>query len=397
MRRDRSEATLPTPFIETKQRWPWVNWHDSRDARGTAARFRTPHNDWDDGSTSECRFDPGLEGLRQIVRDAEAEQHRVRALGSSWSLSKVAFVEDCLVNTAELSWWAVGVEHELVNGAYTGNPERLVFAQCGVQIVELNDGLQRRGLALPTAGASNGQTIVGAMSTGTHGSAHEVGAIQDYILALHVVGEGGAHFLIQRRSRPVVTQGFADWLGATLHSDDELFLAAVVGFGSFGLIHAVLFEAVPLFLLGRLVKQFDYDEIAEAAGTHDVSRLALGAVGDPLFHVEFVINPYRRGRGQGGAFARVLYKREHRRGDPLPVLPIAGGEKLLSQDLVSLAGKFTDEAPGVIGGFLQKQLAESAVVPTAPAIIYGTPGQQFGDSLPTRDVADRLWLVSCFC
>lgn len=65
----------------------------------------------------------------------------------------------------------------------------------------LNDALEKarpERLALPTCGASNGQTIVGATQTGTHGSAHAYGPMPNYVRALHIVAEGGKHYLIAR-------------------------------------------------------------------------------------------------------------------------------------------------------------------------------------------------------
>jgi FAD/FMN-containing dehydrogenase len=60
-------------------------------------------------------------------------------------------------------------------------------------------------VSLIASGASNGQTIAGAMSTGTHGSANAVGGIPDYVLALHIVGEGGDR---ERRSPKLICGNF---------------------------------------------------------------------------------------------------------------------------------------------------------------------------------------------
>ena len=54
---------------------------------------------------------------------------------------------------------------------------------------------------------------------------------------------------LERASRPVVTPAFAAALGAELWRDDALFEAALVSFGSFGILHGLLIETEPLFLL----------------------------------------------------------------------------------------------------------------------------------------------------
>src|SRR5690606_10230531 len=109
-----------------------------------------------------------------------------------------------------------GLKPENVDPAYAGNPEYLVFTQCGTSVLELNRILERRGLALPTSGASNGQTFCGAFSTGTHGAANMVGSMQDYVAGLHVVGEGGRDYWVEPASRPVVSRKFCETLGTEL-------------------------------------------------------------------------------------------------------------------------------------------------------------------------------------
>ena len=114
------------------------------------------------------------------------------------------------------------------------------------KVIESKD--ERRSLF--TSGAANGQTIVGATSCGTHGSALDFGALHDHIVAIHLVASGNSHFWIERKSRPVMTAAWVKQLGATLkRDDDDLFNAAVVSFGSFGIIQAVVIETVPRYLL----------------------------------------------------------------------------------------------------------------------------------------------------
>ena len=374
---------MPNPIIDVLENREWRNWHSSRRVGGLVARLYTPRNAWDDGSQTPGKpFAAGLAGLQQIVKQAEVDRRRVRAVGSGWSLSSAPFVSDYLVNTARLSSWFLGFRTPtLVDTRVRAASSRLVFAQCGIQIKALNTFLEGTGLALPTSGASNGQTIVGAMSTGTHGSAHDIGSIQDYILGLHVVAEGGKHYWIERPSQPTMTQAFADWLGAELRRDEDLFLSAVVGFGSFGLVHAVMFQAVPLYLLELWIKQCDYDDVEAIACSRDFSQFALKYPAETPYHFEVVINPYKRKRGEQGAFMRVMYKRPVTGSVPSP--PPTDGANILSRDLVSIAGHFSDAIPGLVPGILQSQLL-SALPPTDPGTVLATPGIHFGDSQPTN-------------
>src|SRR5215472_9391462 len=373
---------MPTPVINVQTSRLWQNWHSSSGIGGNTARFYTPHNEWTDGSKTPGQdFAPGLAALQSIVQDGERDQKRVRAIGSGWSMSSAPFVSDYLINTQWLSSYFVGFNTPtVVDESIRDNADKLVFAQCGMQIKSLNSVLETNGLALPTSGASNGQTIAGAMSTGTHGSAHDVGGIQDYILGLHLVAEGGRHYWIERPAKPTMTQAFADWLGAQLIRDEDLFLSAVVSFGSFGLIHAVMFQAEPLYLLELFTKQFDFDDVVNAC-QRDPTNLGLPD-GDAMpFHFEVLINPYRRKVGEGGAFIRVMYKRPLTGAVPSP--PPTDGFTILSRDLVSIAGHFSDAVPAAVPGILQNKLMQS-IQPTTPNTILATPGIQFGDSQPTH-------------
>lgn len=374
---------MPEPIIDVRTDHKWENWHFSSGVGGKVSKFFIPWNDWADNSPSPSGkpFAPGLAGLKSIVRQAEAAGKRVRAAGSGWSLNNVAFVPDYLVDTANLSALLIGFGPAYVSPADGADSERFVFAQCGAQIKTINQELAKRSLALPTSGASNGQTIVGAMSTGTHGSALSVGSIPDFILGLHIVAEGGKDYWIERASRPAMSDRFVSWLGATLIRDDDLFHSAVVGFGSFGLIHGVAFKAEPLYVLEMFVEQLDYERVVPAVTTLDMRGLGLPD-GDALpFHFEVLFNPYKRGSGQKGAFLRVMYKRPYVA--PGPRLATTHGASINGRDLVSIAGVFSGVLPGAtVGDFLQTQLQET-VTPTAPVTVPMLPGVAFGDCEPT--------------
>jgi hypothetical protein len=376
---------MAEPDLSPASDHEWRNWHATEGVGGKVERFFTPRNLWADGTKPARMFEAGAAALAAIVRIAEKNGKRVRAIGSGWSLNSCAFNAEYLVNTARLNEWFIGFNTEsMLTESFRPRKRRMVFAQCGVQLKVLNGYLEARRLSLPTSGASNGQTIVGALSTGTHGAAHAVGAIQDFMLALHVVGRGGGQYLIQRASRRAVTQKFAAWLGAKLVEDDALFNAAVVSFGSFGLIHGVLFEAEPAFLLERRVYQLDYPAVVIPATTLDVSSLGLPRGPELPFHFEVVLNPYRLGYGEQGAFVRFMYKRllGPTEAIPKPELPPSGLQP--SEDLVGIAGTVADVVPAAIPSLLQSQLVSAMEPIGAAAVRTGTHGQIFGDTLKTN-------------
>jgi hypothetical protein len=172
----------------------------------------------------------------------------------------------------------------------------MVFAQGGIEVGNLNEILALRGASLSTTGASCGQTLAGALSTGTHGSAIKIGAIHDTVRGLHLVVGRDRHVLLERATEPVVTDEFCTQLGAERISNDAVFNAALVSFGTFGLIHAAIVEVEPLFELTRHRFRLPYVSGLDGFGANPDSSLRVpdgvrSIVSDELYHVDMVMNP----------------------------------------------------------------------------------------------------------
>ncbi|HEX2730927.1 MAG TPA: FAD-binding protein [Polyangiaceae bacterium] len=333
------------PLMTFQRHVTWTNVHGN--IKITCERLYDVLNRWDDGTTppDASRFKAGLAGLAQIVRDAEATGKRVRAQGGGWSLSQIATSEDFLVNTKLLNAINIGFKAANVAPEFTGDRQRVVFAQCGTSVMELNHALESRGLALPTSGASNGQTICGAIATGTHGSNRRLGAMHDTILGLHLIAAGGNGYWLESPTRPLASEAFAAVLGAKLLRDEQLFRAAVVGLGSFGLIHAVAFEAVPLYTLEARGKRYDHADALPVLSTLQVAPLKLARGEQVPDHFEVVFDPYADGKGAKGAYVRYMYQLNN-----APALNQPGGGTFTSpgQDVLGLLGAITSAAPALI-------------------------------------------------
>jgi FAD/FMN-containing dehydrogenase len=239
----------------------------------------------------------GLQGttkaLQGLIQEAIDDGQRLRALGNGWSFSRVAYTDGRLLNTLPLNWH-FDISDASRAAAYQGDPASLLFVQCGTAILEVNRILEARGRSLPGSGASNGQSIAGALSTGTHGSAYKAGAIPDFVVGLHLIVGADRHVWLERASYPVASDHFVSLLGAEAIRDDALFNAALVSFGSFGIIHGVMLESVPLFYLRKHREWLPLsDGLKAAMRTLDFSGVALpGGSSDP-YHFEMVVNPHR--------------------------------------------------------------------------------------------------------
>jgi hypothetical protein len=294
-------------------------------------------------------IDPGIpllrrsgEALSAIVGHALRERKTLRVAGSRWSLSNVIEPGDILLDSAYLNE-ILRVRSEWLTPDYTTSRASRgfvpVFAQGGATIHSLNKALAELGLALRTSAASDGQRIAGAIATGTHGSALDVGAMHDTVLAIHFVVASDRALLLMPGTRPPLTAGVGDWLAAETGiptetiRDDAAFAAALVSLGSLGVVHGVVLEAEPLYGLRTQVIPFDVRDarLGRAIETLDTRPLHPHRPERP-FHFEVVLSPYPA--AGSGAFVVLMWK-EH--AFPPPVAPPPRDPEL-TVDLFNLIG-----------------------------------------------------------
>jgi len=317
---------------------------------------------------------------------ATAKQHgmKVRAIGSSWSLSKAPTTSGWTFNTNRLRG-RLKVKATDIDPAYPGTADQksgLYLFQCGNTVADVNKALETdaQKRALFTSGAANGQTIVGATQCGTHGSALEFGALHDHIVALHLITTADKHYWIERKSRPVMAKAWVDSLGAKLmRDDDDLFNAAVVSFGSFGVVSAVVLETAPRYLLEtrpRTVKLTE--DLWKAIGALDFSVAPFN--GDKPYFFQAVINP---------SSDDVLIMANYRKDPPpaafSPNYDLISPPKSIGPgfDALSTLGVILDAFKGVIPPF--SKLAAKQLFDTTPKT--GTPGMIYGYKPPLLHVA----------
>jgi FAD/FMN-containing dehydrogenase len=336
--------------VVKKEARTWSNRHEN---------FSVPvqglYDIWNPGVSSDQMINgyrATTQKLQELVGNAISENVRLRSIGSAWSISRAAVTDGWLINTKPLNW-VFRISKSGISENYKGNTSNLLFVQCGCSIGELNRYLNKREKSLKTSGASNGQTIAGALSTGTHGSAMETGAVQDFVVGMHLIVGPGRHVWVERASYPVTTDTFADRFGAEVIRDDSVFNSALVSFGSFGIIHGVMIETEDIYLLeaSRLKVPFD-DNVKQVMQTLDFERIQLPAPAEKPYHFEIVINPHA---SDGNAFTTVMYKKpyqpdyEEREG--------SSGRFQAGDDFLSVIGTLLDVLPGAIPGAVNSLLA----------------------------------------
>ncbi len=192
----------------------WVNW--AGDQRCRPARIVRPAS---------------REELAEAIASA-ATGEKVRVAGSGHSFTEAALTDGTLIGL------------EGLGGVLDADPASgLVRVGGGTVLADLNEELDRLGLAMENLGDIDRQTIAGAISTGTHGTGARLRNISAQVEGMELVlGDGSVR-----------------QLGPT--ADAELLRAARVGVGALGAISAVTLRCVPAFSLSRVDAPHPRDEV----------------------------------------------------------------------------------------------------------------------------------------
>jgi FAD/FMN-containing dehydrogenase len=265
--------------------------------RTTVARILDVDNVGPDGTllAGFDMFRDAGECLDRLIREARDAGKRILPIGAGWALSKINITDGWLVNTKLLNG-CYDIGERYFDDAYPAVERRnVVLAQAGVQIAELNAYLElvpredadRR--AIRAAGIGNGQTVAGSVSGNTHGAQITFGAMPDFVAGLHIATGSGRTLWIEKASKPVLNEEFAAKIGAELIRDDDIFNAAVVGFGTFGIIAAMAVETAPIY-------QLEFPPIADIHHADLKAKLSGFADAPPehLYHYEFIFDPHSR-------------------------------------------------------------------------------------------------------
>ena len=191
-----------------------------------------------------------IEELAAIVSQAERDGVTVRAVGAHHSWSDAALTTGYVIETHGLTG-VRDVDVALLKPG--GDPGRLVSVRGGTRLQDVNPALADRKLALENMGGYDAQTIAGVMATATHGSGIALGPIVDQVRSLDLVVSGGRMVRIEPSGGITDPERFKaarpDW---SLEQDSDVFDAARVSVGCFGIVDSVVLEAVPAYWLNEV-------------------------------------------------------------------------------------------------------------------------------------------------
>jgi hypothetical protein len=365
------------PDDEAPQAWNGV--HVTH--KTTVAELVNVDNVGPDGTvlTGFDMFREAGESLDEVIRQARDAGQRVLAIGSGWALSKINITDGRLVNTKLLNG-CYDIDERYFDASYPAADRRcVVVAQAGMQIAELNAFLEitpgRVGdkRALKAAGIGNGQTIAGAVSGNTHGSQLDFGAMPDFVVGLHLATGSGRTLWIEKASKPVLNEEFAERIGAEMIRDDDVFNAAVVSFGTFGIIAAVAVQTAPIYQLAfPPIADVHYDDLK--------TQLSAFATPDPVdvYHYEFIFDPHdRKQMAMAASAPKVPFEPGHPTPQPRWIvrdkLGYAPGDNILPR----VAALLRLLPPRFVSAIAFKQYRKLALLNQ----VRGTPGQLYTSSI----------------
>jgi hypothetical protein len=319
--------------------------------------------------------------MQRLFADAISKGEGFRAIGSRWSMSHIAHQKDNIHVNALMNL-KIKPEPNQLHPDTDFLAENLFLIQCGNVIKEIHNFLNDFGKSMKTTGASNGQTIAGCISTGVHGSALDIGSVQDYVVGLSIITgpDPEDRVYLERASKPALSDEFAGIIQSKIIRDDGMFNAALVSLGSFGFIHGVVIEAEDRFLLKRYVKKISKDLALDLAATLDFENSSFkipsetDAAGKGIrpYHYKVFINPYVN---DNEYVIELMYKKPYQSGYPDPVPAI---KTSLYKDLVYLFIKIAQTWQNSIPKLIQ--ILQNSILPPVDAEATGMLGEIFYDA-----------------
>jgi hypothetical protein len=327
------------------------------------------------------RYNDAAVEVQHLIQECIDHNERFRAYGSGWSLSEIAHQQDRMLYTGRMNLKKT-IDQDELHPSASFDKNDLYYFECGNTIKEVSEFLFSHGKSLKTSGGTNGQTIAGAVSTGVHGSAFDVGALPDSVAGLNlIIGPGpDDNVYIERHTQPALSDEFANIIKARVIRNDGLFYAALVGLGSFGFIHGVLLETENLFLLKRYTFKIKPELALKLGETLDFkdsdftvpSELDPDGKGKRPYHYKVYINPYNKAEDY---VIEIMYKKDYRPDYPNPIPKI---KKAVYTDLSTWIAKFAEKHSRLIPKFIKA--LNGQIFPALDDEIEGTLKEIFWDT-----------------
>lgn len=180
----------------------------------------------------EICYPKSEEEVQAIILKAASEGRKVRTIGTGHSFTQLSVTDDYLVSLDEYQGLSM-VDQLNYQASIKG----------GTKLALLGELLYAEGMAMENLGDIDVQSIAGTISTGTHGTGIEFGTISTQVIALKFIN------------------GLGEIIQCSVDQNFELFKAAQVSLGAFGIITEVTLQCVPAYKLALQNKKVPLAEV----------------------------------------------------------------------------------------------------------------------------------------
>jgi FAD/FMN-containing dehydrogenase len=184
----------------------WINWSGS--LRFTPGAFSQPENEDD---------------LREIIRTCSLSGKKLKLAAAGHSSSPLVKTDHCLVHLQHFN--------KLLR---INSDEQTATIQTGMTVRETNSALQKENYALFNTGDVDVQTVIGAISTGTHGTGKKLQNLASMLQRVRMINYEGDVKVFTQKDHP------------------DIMRALRVSLGAFGVFTEIDVKILPLFKLHRL-------------------------------------------------------------------------------------------------------------------------------------------------
>lgn len=199
--------------MKQQQSYTFVNW--AKNVQSNVAHFFQPETEAE---------------IIEIVQ----KYPKIRLVGTGHSWSSICATNDALINL------------DLYNKILKIDKERkLVTVQAGIKLWQLNELLDKEGLALINLGSIDQQSIAGAISTGTHGSGIQFQILGSQMYEFSLIKADGSKLIINKEK------------------DTALFNACVVSLGCLGVVSEITLQVTDAFTLHDFTTTLPFDDVIE--------------------------------------------------------------------------------------------------------------------------------------
>lgn len=267
------------------------------------------------------------ESIVAILKKSLATGNTVKAAGSGHSYSDVCTTPDYFIDTHSLDK-ASNSEHPITGqlsqemlrddvglqlttepiewSSYDPSNNKALFeTESGIILSDLNKVLHDRNVGLSNMGGYDGQTIIGAISTSTHGSGITLPPFPDMLKSLVMAttgkwngetfsgnpdGDEGVYLYRIEPSNGITDPAKYNDPSIQLIQDDDCFNAVICSMGCMGVIYSVVLEVMQMYWLSETRYLTTFDKVMDM-----LQPTADGGIAQKLQDVrnfEVLVHPY---------------------------------------------------------------------------------------------------------